>query len=93
MVQASRFCKTTPRASRCYGPRPPLSVPLPRVVTGDELGDDGCCLNNVMVRPPGWASDAVLQNGALDYEVRFPSLVIAKTILLTQGGWVVFQMV
>ena len=44
MVQASRFCKTTPRASRCYGPRPPLSVPLPRVVTGDELGDDGCCL-------------------------------------------------
>jgi hypothetical protein len=46
-----------------------------------------------MVRCPGSASDAVLQNGALDHEVHYLRLVIVKMILLTQGGGVVFQMV
>ena len=93
MVQASRFCKTTPRASRCYGPRPPLSVPLPRVVTGDELGDDGCCLRLCY---------GLARHGRCRFRTshltitltpkRFGYLlVIAKRILLTQG--VVFQMV
>jgi hypothetical protein len=46
----------------------------------------------------GWLGTArpAFQNDALDYntqEVRLPSLAIAKTILQTQGGWVVFQIV